>query len=106
MSRKLIIAANWKMNKGPADAAAFLETFLAKVDELTDKADVVVAPNFLSIPTASELINDVNPSVGLAAQNVSESDNGAFTGETSTEMLSELFVNYVIITRDFCDCIS
>ena len=97
MSRKLIIAANWKMNKGPADAAAFLETFLAKVDELTDKADVVVAPNFLSIPTASELINDVNPSVGLAAQNVSESDNGAFTGETSTEMLSELFVNYVII---------
>lgn len=95
--RKLIIAANWKMNKGPAQTSEFLETFLAKVDELVDKADVVIAPNYLSIPTASELINDVNPSVGLAAQNFSEKDNGAFTGETSAEMLKELFVNYVIL---------
>ena len=95
--RKLIIAANWIMNKGPAETAEFRETFLGKVDELTDKADIVVAPNFLSIPTASGLINDVNPSVGLSAQNVSESENGAFTGETSTSMLKELFVNFVII---------
>lgn len=95
--RKLIIAANWKMNKGPAEAAEFLETFLAKVDELVDKADIVIAPNFLAIPTASELINDVNPSVGLSAQNISENESGAFTGETSTTMLKELFVNYAII---------
>ncbi|MDB9741797.1 triose-phosphate isomerase [Akkermansiaceae bacterium] len=95
--RKLIIAANWKMNKGPAETAEFLEEFLGKVSELTDSADVVIAPNFLSIPTASELINDVNPAVGLAAQNVSQSESGAFTGETNTCMLKELFVNYVII---------
>ena len=95
--RKLIIAANWKMNKGPAEAAEFLETFLAKVDELVDKADIVIAPNFLAIPTASELINDVNPCVGLSTQNLSEQESGAFTGETSTSMLKELFVNYAII---------
>ena len=95
--RKLIIAANWKMNKGPAEAKAFLEAFLTAAGELTDKADIVIAPNSLSIPTASALINDVNPSVGLAAQTVSEYDNGAYTGETSTDMLKELFVNYVII---------
>lgn len=97
MSRKLIIAANWKMNKGPAETEKFLEEFLGSAAELTDKADLIIAPNSLSIPTASELINDINPSVGLAAQTVSENDNGAFTGETSTEMLKELFVNYVII---------
>lgn len=97
MSRKLIIAANWKMNKGPADAAAFLETFLGAAGELAEQADLVIAPNSLSIPTASELINDINPAIGLAAQTVSENDNGAFTGETSTDMLKELFVNYVII---------
>lgn len=97
MSRKLIIAANWKMNKGPAEAEAFLEAFLGAAAELTDHADLVIAPNNLSIPTASALINDINPSVGLAAQTVSENDNGAFTGETSTDMLKELFVNYVII---------
>jgi len=95
--RKLIIAANWKMNKGPAETEAFLEEFLAAAADLTDQADLIIAPNSLSIPTASELINDINPSVGLAAQTVSESDNGAFTGETSTDMLKELFVNYVII---------
>ena len=97
MSRKLIIAANWKMNKGPAETEAFLEEFLAAAADLTDLADLIIAPNSLSIPTASELINDINPAVGLAAQTVSESDNGAFTGETSTDMLKELFVNYVII---------
>ncbi len=95
--RKLIIAANWKMNKGPAEAKAFLEAFLPAAAELTDKADLVIAPNFLSIPAASELINDINPSVGLSSQNVSEYDNGAYTGETSTDMLKELFVNYAII---------
>lgn len=97
MSRKLIIAANWKMNKGPAETEAFLEEFLAAAADLTDLADLIIAPSSLSIPTASELINDINPAVGLAAQTVSESDNGAFTGETSTDMLKELFVNYVII---------
>ena len=95
--RKLIIAANWKMNKGPAEAEAFLEEFLGAAGELTDKADLVIAPNSLSIPTVSALINDINPAVGLSAQTVSENDNGAFTGETSTSMLKELFVNYVII---------
>jgi triosephosphate isomerase len=95
--RKLIIAANWKMNKGPEETTAFLNEFLDDVTDLTDKADIIIAPNLLSIPTASELINDINPSVGLAAQTVSENDNGAFTGETSTDMLKELFVNYVII---------
>lgn len=97
MSRKLIIAANWKMNKGPAEATAFLEAFLGAAGELAEQADLVIAPNSLSIPTVSALINDINPAIGLAAQTVSENDNGAFTGETSTDMLKELFVNYVII---------
>ncbi len=85
------------MNKGPAETAEFLEKFLGKAGELAEQADLVIAPNSLSIPTASTLINDINPAIGLAAQNVSENGNGAFTGETSTEMLTELFVNYVII---------
>lgn len=93
--RKLIIAANWKMNKGPKEAAAFLEEFLEKVD--TSKADVIISPNFLCIPTAAEKITKAGVKVGLAAQNVSENDNGAFTGETSTDMLKEASVNYAII---------
>ena len=97
MPRKLIIAANWKMNKGPADAVTFLADFIPAAESLTDKADLVIAPNFLSIPAASIVINEANPAIGLAAQTVSENENGAFTGESSTCMLKELFVNYVIL---------
>lgn len=94
--RKPIIAANWKMNIGPKEAEDFISTFTAKLDNLTDQADVVIAPPFVSIPAAVAALCS-NSAVAISAQNVSEQDNGAFTGETSTMMLKELFVRYVII---------
>ena len=94
--RKPIIAANWKMNIGPKEAEDFLSTFAAKLDNLTDQADVVIAPPFVTISAAVGAICS-NSAVSIAAQNVSEHDNGAFTGEISTMMLKELFVRYVII---------
>ncbi len=94
--RKPIIAANWKMNKGPKETADFLATFTAKLNNLTDEVDVVIAPPSISLAKATESLNS-NSSVSIAAQNVSENDNGAFTGEVSTMMLKELFVRYVII---------
>jgi triosephosphate isomerase len=95
MSRKLIIAANWKMNKGPSEAGDFLKTFLAKIAPLTSNCDVVVAPPFVSLPVASEAL--ANSNVELAAQNVSQFDSGAYTGEVNVVMLKELYVRHVII---------
>ena len=94
--RKPIIAANWKMNKGPRDTEDFLNTFSAKLDNLTDEADIVVAPPFVSLAAAVNALSP-NSAVAIAAQNVSDQDNGAFTGEISTIMLKELYVRYVII---------
>jgi triosephosphate isomerase len=94
--RKPIIAANWKMNKGPRDTEDFLNTFSGKLDNLTDEADIVVAPPFVSLAAAVAALSS-NSAVSIAAQNVSEQDNGAFTGEVSTMMLKELYVRYVII---------
>ena len=94
--RKPIIAANWKMNKGPKETVDFLSTFAAKLDNVTDDVDVVIAPPSLSIPAAIDALSS-NSAVSIAAQNVSENDNGAFTGEVSTMMLKELYVRYVII---------
>jgi len=94
--RKPIIAANWKMNKGPKEAEDFLSTFTSKLDNITDKADVVIAPPFVTIPAAVAALNS-NSAISIAAQNVSEHDNGAFTGEISTMMLKELYVSYVIL---------
>jgi triosephosphate isomerase len=83
------------MNKGPAETAAFLKTFLAKVAPLTSNCEVVVSPPFVSLPVASELL--ANSNVELAAQNVSQFDSGAYTGEVNVVMLKELFVRHVII---------
>lgn len=94
--RKPIIAANWKMNKGPKETADFLATFTSKLNNVTDDVDVVISPPFVSIPAAIDALSP-NSDVAIAAQNVSQHDNGAFTGETSSMMLKELYVRYVIL---------
>ena len=95
MARKLIIAANWKMNKGPAGTAEFIKAFLPDAQALADECDLVLAPPFISIPSASLLLS--GSPVALAAQNASEQEEGAFTGEVSTSMLGELGVQHVIL---------
>lgn len=94
--RNLIIAANWKMNKGPKDAAAFLDAFIPKVASFSGSADIVIAPPFITIPAAATQLAG-NSRIALSAQNVSQNDAGAFTGETCTCMLNELGVQYVIL---------
>ncbi|NWK56866.1 triose-phosphate isomerase [Verrucomicrobiaceae bacterium N1E253] len=94
--RKPIIAANWKMNIGPKEAEDFISSFTAGLGSLSDQADIVIAPPFVTIPAAVAAL-PANSGVSVSSQNVSEQDNGAFTGEISTMMLKELFVRYVII---------
>lgn len=96
MSRKPIIAANWKMNIGPSEASGFIKSFLPLVEDIKGACDIVIVPPFVSIPAASEALNST-ASVGLGAQNVSQYNNGAYTGEISTLMLKELFVGYVVL---------
>jgi len=95
MSRKNIIAANWKMNMTPSETAAFLETFLETFPEATS-VDIVIAPSFVSLAKASEFITP-NPAVALSAQNMSHEASGAYTGETSAAMLKEIGCEYVIL---------
>lgn len=84
------------MNKGPQETSDFLNAFIPKLDGFTGSADIVIAPPFISIPTAVGTLGG-HSSVAISAQNVSENDNGAFTGEISTDMLKELHVEYVIL---------
>ncbi len=95
MERKLIIAANWKMNKGPAETADFIESFLPGSEELSGRCDIIIAPPFVSLPVAASLLADSG--VALSAQNVSDQDEGAFTGEVATRMLNEVGAQYVIL---------
>ena len=93
--RKPIIAANWKLNKGPSDTEDFIKSFESRLSDLPKGVDIVIAPPFVSLPKATELL--AHSKVRVSAQNMSEKDNGAFTGEVSAIMLKEIFVNYVIL---------
>ena len=95
MSRKNIIAANWKMNMTPSETATFLDSFLSTFSEATS-VDIVIAPSFVSLPKAAELIGP-NPAVSLSAQNMSHEASGAFTGETCAAMLNDIGTEYVIL---------
>ncbi len=104
--RVKMIAGNWKMHHGGADAAAFvnrLETWLASTlaGEKARKAlddnliELVVAPPFTSI--ASAVAAKRSKYVKISAQNVYFEEKGAFTGEISVPMLEEAGCRYVIV---------
>jgi triosephosphate isomerase len=92
--RKLIIAGNWKMNKTVAEAldlAHSLKIELANVKEV----DILVCPPFTALCEVSKVILDSN--IRLGAQNMSEHNVGAYTGEIASVMLKEFSVRYVIL---------
>ena len=102
MNRKPIFAANWKMNLGPAATEGFLKSFLSKLQGQTFPAEIVIAPPFVSLPKLGEVLHASGAgmeaeSIQIAAQNCSENDPGAFTGEVNVMMLRELYVHYVIL---------
>jgi len=89
-----MIAANWKLNKTIGETEDFINSFIPMVKEITD-IDIVLAPPFTSLYTASGLLKGSN--IKLAAQNVFYEENGAFTGEISASMLQSAGCSHVII---------
>src|SRR3989442_8128418 len=87
-----VIAGNWKMHKGPAQAAEFC---LGLREQELDEVDVVVCPPFVSLAVAVQLL--AGTEIAVAAQNVHWEDEGAFTGEISAPMLLELGVYGAIV---------
>jgi triosephosphate isomerase len=84
----VLIAGNWKMVKGPAETAAFCIALRER--ELAEGVDVVVCPPYVSLAIAVQLL--AGTEIGVAAQNVHWEAEGAYTGEISAGMLSELGV--------------
>ena len=93
--RKPIIAGNWKMNGTIASGSILIEAFNSVLQDMELSCDVVVCPPFTAIERAVALTRDTAIEVG--AQTMDYHDAGAFTGEISPLMLTEVGVNYVII---------
>ncbi len=94
-TRRPIVAANWKMNKTPAETEAFLSVFLPKFGASCG-SDAVIIPPFTSIAAAAGSLAGSSV-VGLGAQNMHPEANGAFTGEVSADFLKALHVGYVVL---------
>jgi triosephosphate isomerase len=94
MKRTPLIAANWKMYKTVAETRAFLDRFLTEIEAL-DGVELVICPSFPSLAAAVERCRD--SALRVAAQNMHQEREGAFTGEVSAPMLTELGVDGVIL---------
>src|SRR3954454_9489424 len=92
--RKLIIAGNWKMNKTVAEALDLVKDLIREVGKLKE-LDVVVCPPFTALCEVSKAVLHTN--IRLGAQNMSEHNFGAYTGEIAAGMLKEFSVRYVIL---------
>jgi len=92
--RKLIIAGNWKMNKTVAEALDLVGGIRRECRDVKE-VDIVVCPPFTALSEVSKAV--LNTNVRLGAQNMSEHNDGAFTGEIAAGMLKEFSVRYVIL---------
>lgn len=92
--RQKIVAGNWKMNKNAEETEDLLNDLIDKLP--TDKeVTIIVAPTFVNLSTAVSYLEFT--AIQVAAQNMHQAENGAYTGEISADMLVGIGVNTVLI---------
>ena len=91
--RRPLIAGNWKMNLDRESAVSLARGVGAAAGD--GEVDVLVCPTFVHLDAVNSATKDANVAVG--GQDVYFEGSGAFTGETSTEMLSDIGCTYVIL---------
>ena len=93
--RKKIVAGNWKMNTTVAEGVELAKGIVAKVNEISKGASLVVAPPFTHLAPVAEVLK--GSPVALSAQNCADQPKGAFTGEVSAAMLKSVGCAYTIL---------
>lgn len=91
--RDVCIAGNWKMNLTPSEGAAFVTELAKAVKDASVR--VVVAPSYVAIAPVVDAAKGSR--IEVAAQNMSDQESGAFTGEVAPDMLKEIGVRIVIL---------
>ena len=92
--RQKIVAGNWKMNKNSEETEDLLNELISKLPHDVE-AQIIVAPTFVNLASAVDHLEFTN--IAVAAQNMSQFESGAYTGEISADMLKSVGVNIVII---------
>ncbi|WP_298121434.1 triose-phosphate isomerase [Flavobacterium sp.] len=92
--RTKIVAGNWKMNKNSEETEDLLNELIDKLPD-DKEVQIIVAPTFVNLASAVDHLEFTN--ITVAAQNMHQSENGAYTGEISADMLKSIGVNTVIL---------
>jgi triosephosphate isomerase len=93
--RKIVIAGNWKMYKTEAEALEFLRGFLGQLSETPDEREIILCAPYTALGALSKNLHGTRVKIG--AQNIHWEEVGAYTGEISGPMLTELGVRYVVV---------
>ncbi len=93
--RRTVIAGNWKMYKTLEESADLINQLKPLCTNVKPNVDVIVCPPFTSLAIIANLLKGSN--IKLGAQNMSEHDEGAYTGEVSWKMLKSAGCEYVIL---------
>jgi triosephosphate isomerase (TIM) len=93
--RKTVIAGNWKMYKTQAEALEFLQEFFPHLEQTPEDREILLCVPYTALTLLFKSLHGSR--IGLGAQNIHWQDAGAFTGEISGPMLTELGVRYVIV---------
>ncbi|CAN5655642.1 triose-phosphate isomerase [soil metagenome] len=91
--RRRIVAGNWKSHMTRAEAAAWAEVFLPRVEDAT--AELIVCPPFTALASVADRLKGTN--VDVAGQDVFWMPKGAFTGSISVGMLSEAGAKWALV---------
>jgi triosephosphate isomerase len=100
MTRTPLMAGNWKSNLNHQEAVMLVQKLAFILQDKKwdpEKSEVVVIPPFTDIRSVQTLVDGDKLSIGYGAQDVSEHDGGAYTGEISAAMLSKLGCTYVVV---------
>jgi triosephosphate isomerase (TIM) len=92
--RQKIVAGNWKMNKNAEETEDLLNALINQLPN-DKEVEIIVAPTFINLASAVDHLEFTN--IVVAAQNMHQSENGAYTGEISADMLKSVGVNTVIL---------
>ena len=95
MNRKKIVAGNWKMNTNFNDALELLN-FIQINSSSSPHVEKILFPPFAFIKSIKDALNNTNK-IKIGAQNCSEFNSGAYTGEVSADMLKSISCDYVLI---------
>ena len=98
MARKPLIAGNWKMNLNHFEAIALVQKIaFALPDKYFDKVDVTVIPPFTDLRSVQTLVDGDKLRLTYGAQDLSQHDSGAYTGDISGAFLAKLGCTFAVV---------